>query len=214
MKILRSYIMLFILLLFASIGIALTIKVSIGLGAFDAINQTFSYLLNVKVGRIMAFIQILFVIIQLLILKKEANVSIILQIPMSIILGELINFFYYFIFGKLIFNSYLLRLSLYVFGMVWIAFFMSGIMILNLISVPIESLPMVISIKIDRPYGQIRQYFDFIFIIASLLITYIFSLPLTIREGTIIGALIFGPLLGLFMPIMEKHLKRYNFIQE
>lgn len=80
-----------------SIGIVLTIKVSIGLGAFDAINQTFSYLLNVKIGRIMAFIQMIFVIIQLMILKKVANLSIILQIPMSIILGELINYLYIFI---------------------------------------------------------------------------------------------------------------------
>lgn len=212
MKKTRSYIMLFVLLLFTSIGIALTIKASIGLGAFDAINQTFSYLLNIKIGRIMSFIQIIFVIIQLLILKKEAKLNTILQIPMSIIFGELINFFYYYIFGEMNFNNYLLKFSFYIFGMIWIAFFMSGIMTLNIISIPIESLPMVISVEINRSYGQIRQYFDFIFIVVSLLVTYIFSLPLTIREGTVIGALIFGPLLNLFMPIMEKNLRKYNFI--
>lgn len=211
MKNLRRYVALFILLMFASLGIAITIKASIGLAAFDAINQTLSYMLSIKVGTLMAIFQIIFVILQLLILKK-ASIKIILQIPMSIIMGNFINLFYYNLFGRFVLDNYLMRLTIYIIGTTWLAFFMSSIMVLDFITVPIESFPMVIAKQVGRPYGQIRQLLDIIFIIVALFLTFTFSLPPTIREGTIIGALMFGPLLTIFMPRIEEKFKQWKLI--
>lgn len=213
MFIVRKYSTLLTLLVLASMGISITIKVAIGLAPFDAFNQTFSYVLNIRVGDIVTIAQVIFVMIQLLILRKKATYHILLQIPLAAIVGQLINFWLYRVYSAFEVENYIIRLILLLVGISWVAFFLAGVMVLDLITMPLESIAMVIAREINRPFGRVRQWLDIFFIIVSLGLTFLYSLPFTIREGTVIAAVLFGPLLTIFMPIIEEKFKSWKLIE-
>lgn len=195
-------------------GIALAIKSTVGLPAFDAFNQTVADTTGIRVGTIVMFVQMFFIFLQLLLLKKEANWKVFLQIPFVILLGQFINFFVYFIFGSMTLNNYILRLFVFILSQFWTSFFISMMLVLDLIVMPVESLSMVLSEKSSFTLGQIRQAIDILLIVLSLIITLIFSTTLNIREGTVISALIFGPLLGFFMARLVPSFKKWQLINK
>lgn len=214
MNLLKRYFTLLVFLFLASIGIGLAIQIGIGLAAFDAFNQTVADTTGIQVGTIVMFVQLVFIFLQLLVLKKEANWKILLQIPFVVLLGQFINLSVYRIFGGLILESYLLRVLVFIFSQLWTSFFISTILVLDLIAMPIENLSYILSTKTAFTLGQIRQAIDVAFIVLSLAITLIFSVPLSVREGTLISALIFGPMLGFYMPRLVPYFVKWGLIDE
>lgn len=208
----KKYLLLALLIFLTSFGISFAIKAGIGLAAFDAFNQTLSDTSGLKVGSIVMFAQIFFVFLQLILLKKKTTVKIFLQIPMVILLGQFINFFVYTVFDELVFNHYLTRLIIFILSQFWISFFVGAILVLDLIAMPIEHFSLILTKRIPFTLGKIRQSIDLILIILSLMLTFIFSVSLSIREGTLISALIFGPMLGFFMTLIRSYLLEWKFI--
>lgn len=209
----RRYSALLVLLILASMGISITIKVAIGLAPFDAFNQTLSYIFNIRIGDIVTIAQVVFISIQLLILRRKATYHILLQLPLAAILGQLINFWLYRVYSLFEIESYIIRLILLLVGITWVAFFLAGVMVLDLVTMPLESIALVISREINQPFGKVRQWLDIFFIVVSLGLTFMYSLPFTIREGTLIAAVLFGPLLTVFMPLIEKKFKSWKLIE-
>ena len=212
MKIIKRYIALLLLLLLTAFGISLAIKSGIGLAAFDAFNQTVADTIRLKVGTIMMFVQTFFVLLQIIILKKEITFDIFLQIPMVSLLGQFINLFVYTLFSDLSFSSYALRLFVFIFSQFWTSFFVGAILVLNLIAMPVENLSFILSKRISFSLGMIRQSIDIILILLSIIITYSFSVPLNIREGTVISAMVFGPMLGFFMNWIKVYFRKWKLI--
>lgn len=212
MKIIKRYIALLLLLLLTAFGISLAIKSGIGLAAFDAFNQTVADTIGLKVGTIMMFVQTFFVLLQIIILKKEITFDIFLQIPMVSLLGQFINLFVYTLFSDLSFSSYALRLFVFIFSQFWTSFFVGAILVLNLIAMPVENLSLILSKRISFSLGMIRQSIDIILILLSIIITYSFSVPLNIREGTVISAMVFGPMLGFFMNWIKVYFRKWKLI--
>lgn len=212
MNLLKKYLTLLLSLFLASMGIALAIKSGVGLAAFDAFNQTVADTTNMQVGTIVMLVQIFFVFLQLLVLRKEASWKILLQIPFVVLLGQFINLFVYYIFGNLDLTNYFLRLVLFIFSQFWTSFFISIMLVLDLIAMPIENLSLILSKRIPFTLGQIRLAIDVLLIVFSLAITLIFSVPLSIREGTLVSALIFGPMLGVFMPALIPYFEKWQLI--
>lgn len=209
----RRYSALLVLLILASMGISITIKVAIGLAPFDAFNQTLSYIFNIRIGDIVTIAQVVFISIQLLILRRKATYHILLQLPLAAILGQLINFWLYRVYSLFEIENYIIRLILLLVGITWVAFFLAGVMVLDLVTMPLESIALVISREINQPFGKVRQWLDIFFIVVSLGLTFMYSLPFTIREGTLIAAVLFGPLLTVFMPLIEKKFKSWKLIE-
>ena len=212
MNLLTKYLTLLLSLFLTSMGIALAIKSGIGLAAFDAFNQTVSDMTGLQVGTIVMLVQIFFIFLQLVVLKGEVTWKIFLQIPFVILLGQFINLFVYYILGNLNLTNYFLRLATFIFSQFWTSFFISIILVLDLIAMPVENLSLILSKRIPFSLGQIRLSIDVLLIIFSLAISFIFSVPLSIREGTLISAVIFGPMLGIFMSILIPYFKKWELI--
>lgn len=193
-------------------GTALTMKAAVGVGAFDALNQSLSYTLDIKVGHVLAVVQLTMVIVQLLILGRKASWRILLQIPLSTLFGQFINLFYYEIYAFIDVENYVIRLMMLIIGTLWVSFFIGAIMVLDLVTMPVESFGMILAESINKDFGKVRQIMDIIFIIISLALTFIFSLPYTFREGTIISAFLFGPGLSVFMPRIKTVFEKWNLI--
>lgn len=213
MSTLRKIIALIVVLLLAAMGISLQMKAVVGVAPFDALNQTLAFVLDVRIGDVVTLAQIGFIGGQILLLRKDTKWTILLQVFVGAILGQFVNFFYYFIFDGLVLESYMIRMLVFIIGCLWVPIFLGAVMVLDLVTMPVENFSMVLSNKTRFTFGQVRQAIDVACVVISVTLTLIFSVQFTIREGTIISALTFGPLLNIYMPKVEKLFLKWNLVE-
>ncbi|EXJ24085.1 hypothetical protein ADIAL_0465 [Alkalibacterium sp. AK22] len=191
-----------------ALGISLMLKAAVGVGAFDAMTQSVSRLSGIRIGTVAMLFNLIFVAGQLVILREKFGLGQLLQIPLVILIGMLVNFFYYNLLAPYAFQSYLLSLFIFLVATIVASFSVSVVTVLNLVTFPIESFCMALSKKITLKFSAIRQLFDVLCISISLILTFLFGMDPSVREGTVIGMLLFGPLMGFFIsrihPLVEK----------
>ncbi|WP_423188666.1 YczE/YyaS/YitT family protein [Alkalibacterium sp. f15] len=214
MKNYKGYALLSLFSAGVALAITFMLKASVGLGPFDAVIQSISLLSGIRIGTVSMMLNLSCVIGQLIILKKDFGFNRFLQIPLSILIGILVNYFYYNLFASVEFNSYALSLIVFILGLVLAVFSVSMVMVLNLVTFPIESLCMALTKKIPLKFAVIRQIADILFVVISVALTIIFGLVPSVREGTIIGMLIFGPLMGFFIEKVHPVLTKRGIIEE
>ena len=198
-----------------SFGCALTLKAGIGVGAWDALAQTGSEILLIPVGTVGMIFNFMCILIQVIVLRKDFKIIQLLQIPVSILLGVIINFVLYDIFGNFIVDEYIVQVLLLILGYLICSFAVAAVMVLDVVTFALEGACMAVSKVTNKKFHVLRQLVDIICVVIILIVAFALDLPLAIREGTIIGMLLFGPLMGIFMkllkPIFKKiHLVEYN----
>jgi len=214
MKKLRRIALLLVLMTFVGIGASITLKIAIGVAAWDAMAQSVAFMTGIKVGTIGMLFNSSCVLGQILLLKKNFKWIQLLQIPVNIVLGAIINFFLYDVLGPLTIDSYIVKLLLLLAAQVLIALAVSAVMVLDMVTFALEGFCMAISKVTNRDFSKIRQGADVLSILVALILTFGFSLPLTLREGAIIGMLIFAPLMGFFMKKLRPLFKKWNLLEE
>ena len=184
------------------------LKAAIGTYAcWDALSVNISQLTGLKVANFSMIMNVSCVFLQFMLLTKEFQASKLLQIPFAVLFGTLVNFFYY---NVLVFDvhSYALRFILCVISVVGVAFFLGFLTSLNLVNISVETTCNIISGKYAVDYAFLRVGIDVICIVLSVALSFFFGLSFTIREGTVIAMLLFGPLekqfMKLFRPIYAK----------
>ena len=208
----KKIIILTIIVCFLSVGVALTLKAEIGVGAWDALLAAISNIIDVPIGTVGMVLNFILIFAQIIILRSNFRKIQLLQFPISILLGLVINFMFYEVFSMLTLESYVMKLVTLLLGYVIIAFSVAGVMVLDVIFFPVEGFTMAISDTINKKFYVIRQLVDVISVVTALLLIIPFNQPLVVREGTIIGVIIFGPLLGVFMKILKPIFKKYDLI--
>jgi uncharacterized membrane protein YczE len=214
MKLLKLSLAIVLNIILVSFGASLTLKAAIGVGAWDSVSQIMSLILGIKVGTFAIFLNSSCVLGQWILLGKNFKVIRLLQVGVAVLLGVFVNFFYYTLLGPLVLESYVLRIVVFVFAIIILAFGVSNIMLMDKVTFPLEALCMVISDKTGLDFGKLRQGADFLSILFALSMSLLFALPFTVREGTVLGMLMFGPLLSLFMKHTKESFKRLDLIDE
>lgn len=86
--------------------------------------------------------------------------------------------------------------------------FLGPLLLLNLVTIPSEAMCIVISGKYEIDYAKVRISLDALCIIVSLILSVSGGVSIKVREGTIIGMLMLGPLeklsMKIFAPFIEK----------
>lgn len=214
MKNYRGYALLSISSAVIALAISLMLKASVGVGAFDAFTQSVSLMAGIRIGTVAMTVNLLCVLGQLILLKRDFGFNRVLQIPMSVLVGMLVNFFYYDLLGTAQIENYVTALITFFISLVTVAFSVSMIMTLNLITPPIESFCMELTKSVPLKFSTIRQLVDILCIVVSVVITFTFGFTLPVREGTVIGMLIFAPLLGFFINKIQPVLLKKGIVQE
>ncbi|WP_225744882.1 YitT family protein [Marinilactibacillus sp. Marseille-P9653] len=191
-----------------SLSASMTIKAAIGLSPWDAIAQSLSHISMIKVGTIGMILNISCVFGQLVLLRKEFPIRQLLQIPASVLIGVLVNYFYYTLFDTLVLPNYFMASILFFLGTLLAAFAVSMVMVVNVVTFPLEAFCMAFAVKIGTRFSIIRQSVDILAVILTLTLTFTLDIPLTVREGTIIGMLIFAPLLGIIIKRLQPLIDR------
>lgn len=187
-----------------AVGASLTIKADIGTGTVNALSGSISSVSNIKIGTVLMFLNTLFVLVQLVVQKREFHWRQWLQIVTALVLGEVVNIMVYQVMDGWVVENYMIRLMLLIVGVCISCFGIGMIVRLNLVVFPIEAAATVVANAKSLNFRQVRQAIDFIALSLALIITFVFNVPLTVREGTIINFFIFSHIAQFFIRFVEK----------
>ncbi|MEG0365991.1 MAG: hypothetical protein RR585_04090 [Coprobacillus sp.] len=210
-KNIKRYILIVLAFMIVGTGCAFTLKANVGIGAWDALAKTTSDIIHIEVGTMGMAFNCLCVIGQIIILRKNFKLIQLLQIPLSVLFGTVINFVLYdlLVFP---FDSFIGGVALYLVASTVCAFGVSIVMLLDEVTFPLEGFCVAITTIVPMKFHITRQLADVFSVIAIVILTLVFSVPWSIGIGTIIGVLIFGPSLGIFMKLLKPVLKRHNLL--
>ena len=91
----KKYFMIIFSFMIVGIGFAFTLKANVGVGAWDALSASLNSLTGIEVGTLGMILNIVCVLGQIIILRKDFKMIQFLQIPLSVLLGIVM---YYMIF--------------------------------------------------------------------------------------------------------------------
>ncbi|HET6785807.1 MAG TPA: hypothetical protein VFH18_07265 [Erysipelotrichaceae bacterium] len=211
-KMILSLLFISINIVITGIGASLGIKAAVGVGAWDALSQSLSTVIGMKIGTFSMLLNISCVVLQLLMLGKRFKPIALLQVFVAILLGYVVNFMYYTIYANIIIDNYFVNLILFVLSIFIIVIGVANIMAMNFISFPLEGACLVISDRFKLNFGKVRQGADILSIIIALVVAISFRDTITVREGTVIGMLLFGPLLDRIMRFVKPRLVKMGLV--
>lgn len=193
--------------LIVSLGCALNIQANVGLGAWDAFANSTSHIIGLKIGTIGIIFNCACVLLQKLILKDQFSWKHFLQIPFSILLGTCINILTYYL--TIITVANILIGCIYSFiSYIITAFGIAFVLLSNKVSFALEGACLAYANTYQKNFTKTRQAVDILCIIIITILTFLFKIPYTIGLGTVIGAIIFSPILSIFMNILSSIIQK------
>ena len=180
-----------IIIIYADVAFA--IKAGIGVMPVDAAINTIAAVLSIKVGTFSMVFHGSFFLGQILIEKKNFRKTELLQILYITLGGTVLNFFLYTVLKDVTFTFYPIRLVVAVAAFFLSAFGCTLVLETHLMRTPMEGCIQLIGVRLGTPMGKLRQKIDIALVLLSVALTLVFGTEWTLREGTIIAALMFGP---------------------
>ncbi|MDT2864961.1 YczE/YyaS/YitT family protein [Vagococcus carniphilus] len=171
----------------SAVGISLTIKANVGVSSFNSLNVSIANLSTLQIGTVTTLLNISFLIGCVLLDKERSFPKYLLMLVAVMSFGEVINLVYYHLFSQFTIDSYLLNLILFLLGVVIAGFGTGQVLGLSLLKFPIESFCQLLAEKTSHSFSTYRYSVDIVCVSLSLILSFAFSLPVVVREGTIIS---------------------------
>lgn len=195
-----------IIIIYSSVAVAM--KAGIGVLPVDAAIATIADVIEMKVGTFSMLFHGSFFVGQIVIEKKQFRKTELLQILYIVLGGTVLNFILYVILKDLTFTFYPIRLIACVLAFIVSAFGCTMVLETHLMRTPMEGCIQLIAERIGSKMGSLRQKIDIGLVLLSVILTLIFDTDWTLREGTIIAALIFGPTMDFWKKYVFKDKKQ------
>lgn len=200
----KDYLLLFISIFIVGFAITLITKAGLGATAVTSLAFVISQLSGLSFGLMTGLFNILWVVLQMLILRKEFPKIQLLQFVVAFILGFAVDFAN-LLLRHLSVDSYVQQLGILILGCVVMGFGVFLQLKAATVYNPAEGIVAVISETTQRPFGTIKTIFDSTLVVLSLLVGIVATGHVVgVREGTIVSALLIGPITGLFQKIFHQ----------
>ena len=175
-----------------SFGIAFSVKASLGTSPISSLPYVTAEIWGMTVGTTTIITNFLMVFLQILILRRNFQLLQLLQLPMTVLFGIMID-----VAGSLIqgitYSSYLQQWILCAIGIALVGLGVSLEVTANLITAAGEGLVLAICKVTPIKFGNMKVIFDVAMVCASILLGFLFLGHLSgVREGTIAAALLVG----------------------
>ncbi|MDT2735653.1 DUF6198 family protein [Enterococcus pseudoavium] len=201
----KSLVVLFMGISLMSIGIALAKLAQLGTSPISSIPNVMSYIMPLSIGNLTIIFMILMIVLQMILLR-EVNLSIMLQIVPGVIFGWLIDVFVVG-FTRLglpaFMDHYFEQLVFTLIGMLVLSFGVFLEVNSRSILMPGEGLVVALTLRTKQPFGKLKIFTDLTMVAVALIISLLYFQGLVgIREGTLITALFTGRLVALYEPLI------------
>ncbi len=186
-------------LLIVAFGVALSIRSQLGVSPVTSIPCVLNLTTGISVGSITFALYLLFIIAQIVILRKEFRKRDWLQIIFSSVFGMFTDIFLYLTLF-INFDNVILKLMLCLSSCIVIAFGVFLVVTTDVIMNAPDALCNTISKKYDKKFGSVKIRFDLTLVSIATLISFLYLGRLEqIGIGTIVAALLIGKFVNIFM---------------
>ena len=194
----NRYVIYLISLFFISLGASLSIKANLGTSPLICITYVSSLISNLSVGTTSFFFNIILIAIQVILLRRGFERRQYLQI----VIGTIFSVFIDFTLALVSFINpvdYISQFIVLLLSCVVMAF---GVLLeikTEVVFLPGDGFIVAISKVLKREFGKIKPYCDVSFVITAVILSFVFLGYLAgVREGTVISAIIIGPIVRIF----------------
>ena len=191
-----------ILLIYSAVAFAM--KAAIGVLPVDAAIASIAGLIGMKVGNFSMLFHGSFFVGQLILEGRNFRKTEYLQILYVTLGGAVLNFFLYTVLKNVSFDVYIVRLVVCLLSFVVSSFGCILVLETKLMRTPMEGFTQLVADRLGTTIGKLRQKIDVVLVIISVAISLIFGIEWTLREGTVIAALLFGPLMDFWKGIFAR----------
>ena len=191
-------IILLIGLAIMSLGISFSIKAALGTSPISSVPYVASSISGLSVGVTTIIINLVFILIQILLLRKKYDLFQLFQIPALILFGLMIDFSAYLI-KDITYTNYFQQWLLCILGIILLGLGVSIEVMAKLVTTPGEGVVLAICKIFSVKFGNTKIAFDTLLVIIAVVTVLSFLGHLEgVREGTIAGAIFVGLLTKQF----------------
>lgn len=194
---------------FTSLGIALITQAGRGTSAVASPAYVLSSILPYSMGTFTVVVNLFMIAIQIVLLGRAFSLFQLLQLPVSVIFGTLIDWFRYLLSdgaGSAIISWVYLGIGSILLG-VGVGLQQSG----DVMMLPAEGAVRAIALTGKWEFGNVKVWFDVLLVSVSAVISYLFhGYVVGIREGTLIVALTTGPISRIVVSCHRRFFQRFS----
>lgn len=200
----KRIILFFIAIFLCGFGIATTTQAGLGTTPISSLPYVFTFIFPVSFGATTFIINMIFILLQMLILREKFKKKDYLQIVVALFFGFFIDLGMH-ISGFFKTDIYFLRIIMLVAGSSILA---AGVMlevVADFLYVPGEGLVKAVSYKTNIAFGKVKTGFDVAQTLAAIILSLLFLRSIQgLREGTVISALLVGNFVGIYSGLRTK----------
>lgn len=204
--ILRRYLLLLIGLAIMAFGVAFSIKANLGTSPISSVPYVASLFSPFTVGTATILMHCLFIVLQILILRKNYHPIQLMQLPVAFFFGYLTDFGVWVVQG-ITYNSYWQQWILCLIGILLVAIGVSFEVKAGVVVLAGEGVVLAICKVFPIKFGYMKVGFDITLVVIACILSVVFTGRLYgVREGTVAAAI----LVGLIAKQLGKRLARWK----
>ena len=189
---LKRYLFLGAGLLVMALGVAFSIKANLGTSPISSVPYAISLIPPVTVGETTIAMHCVFILLQVLILRKRYQLIQLMQLPTAFVFGAMTDLAVWLLRG-IAYSSYLEQWLLCIVGIAMVAVGVSMEVAANVVTLAGEGLVLAICKVIPVKFGSMKMCFDGILVATAVLIGIAAKGTLLgVREGTVAAAVLVG----------------------
>ncbi len=211
---LKKYIYLFIGLFIMAFGVGFSIIGNLGTSPISSVPYAVSLISPVTVGTATIIMHCVFILLQILILRRKYKPIQLLQLPVALAFGVMTDIAVYCLKG-ITYPSYFMQWVLCIIGIILVAIGVSIEVLANVVTLAGEGLVLAICQVTPFKFGNVKVCFDVTLVLTAILIGLISQgRILGVREGTVAAAIFVGLLSKQIIKLMKmavnKRAKNYT----
>lgn len=197
-------------LLLLAFGVTFSIKSSLGVSPVNSLPYVLSLISGFNQGMLTTGVFSFYILVQIIILRKEFKAINFLQIIFAGIFGYFVSFSNFLWNSLTISDVYILRLLVLCISMLLVALGLLFYLAADIVPQPAEGIMLAIHQKTGIEFSMIKVSFDvFIVLIAAAISIAAFGTLKGVREGTLLSAIGIGKLLGVLNRRYRKSIEAF-----
>lgn len=199
-------------LFFLAIGVAFSVNSNLGVSPVNSLPYVVSQITKVNMGTCVTAIFSGYVLVQILLLRKDFQLKNLLQIVFSTVFGYFVNFAK-FIVGDFAIPTYPGKLLMLVISMLFVSLGLVFYLAADIVPMPMEGMTLAITKKLRRfPFHNVKIAMDTASVTLAAILSLVFDGHIEgLREGTLIAALACGKVMAILSKFIKPKLQAVCF---
>lgn len=181
-----------------ALGVSLSVKANLGVSPISCVPYVYSLTMSLSLGELTILLNIVFILLQMVVLRKNYQWSQLVQLPSVIVFGYCIDITMHMLSG-LSPTSYIAQVFWCLLACAVLAFGIFLLLKTRLTYLPLDGLAVAICRTYQKEFGKVKISLDSSMVLVGVISSFTFLDRLEgIREGSVVAALLVGALIKFY----------------